>query len=179
MFGYNFSVFDRIKKNLEVDKIALRHLYLDINVFISEFVEILSMQEACRNAKHKSESIYARGGGGGYPREFLVGVCLLVLQILRPYFRPKNVIFHSRFQTWPLRKYVIITYTRNTCIAEPRKVQGDAHKMSGMEWEGIGVNCITVKGFNAGSIIGRWDASALALKRIFWDLNGVAVVKAG
>ena len=63
MFGYNFSVFDRIKKNLEVDKIALRHLYLDINVFISELVEILSMQEACRNAKHKSESIYARGGG--------------------------------------------------------------------------------------------------------------------
>ena len=73
MFGYNFSVFDRIKKNLEVDKIALRHLYLDINVFISEFVEILSMQEACRNAKHKSESIYARGGGGGGPGGFWGG----------------------------------------------------------------------------------------------------------
>ena len=25
------------------------------------------------------------------------------------YFRPKNVIFHTRFQTWPLRNYVIIT----------------------------------------------------------------------
>ena len=25
------------------------------------------------------------------------------------YFRPKNVIFHTRFQTWSLRNYVIIT----------------------------------------------------------------------
>ena len=25
------------------------------------------------------------------------------------YFRPKNVIFHTRFQTWPPRNYVIIT----------------------------------------------------------------------
>ena len=26
-----------------------------------------------------------------------------------PYFRPKNVIFNTRFQTYPLRNYVIIT----------------------------------------------------------------------
>ena len=30
----------------------------------------------------------------------------------RPYFRPKNVIIHTRFQKWPLRNYVIITQIR-------------------------------------------------------------------
>ena len=39
---------------------------------------------------------------GGCSWEFLVGVCRPVLQILT-YFRPKNVIFHNRFQTWPLK----------------------------------------------------------------------------
>ena len=35
----------------------------------------------------------------GYSWEFFVGVCRPVKSWL--YFRPKNVIFHSRFQTWP------------------------------------------------------------------------------
>ena len=30
----------------------------------------------------------------------------------RPYFRPKSVIIHARFQKWPLRNYVIITQLR-------------------------------------------------------------------
>ena len=30
-------------------------------------------------------------------------------RVIKVYFRPKNVIFHSRFQTWSLRNYVIIT----------------------------------------------------------------------
>ena len=37
----------------------------------------------------------------GYSWEFFVGVCRPVLRAeSRPYFRPKNVIFHTRFQTW-------------------------------------------------------------------------------
>ena len=49
---------------------------------------------------------------GGTPGIFLVGVCRSVQSKSWPYFRPKNVIFHTRFQTWPLINYVIITYTR-------------------------------------------------------------------
>ena len=56
---------------------------------------------------------------GGYLREFLVGVCRLVLRILTR-FQPKKCHFphpfsdqtskiHTRFQIWPLgRNYVII-----------------------------------------------------------------------
>ena len=40
--------------------------------------------------------------GGGYSWEFLVGVCRLVLQILT-LFQTKNVIFHTPFQTRPLK----------------------------------------------------------------------------
>ena len=43
-------------------------------------------------------------GGGGYSWEFLVGVCRPVLQI-----RPKNVIFHTRFQTRPLKSIPVFT----------------------------------------------------------------------
>ena len=46
---------------------------------------------------------------GGYSWQFLVGVCGPVLQILI-LFQTKNVIFHIRFQTWPLgRNYVVVT----------------------------------------------------------------------
>ena len=51
---------------------------------------------------------FCRGGGGGERRggrlwEFFVGVCLLVLQILTGFFRPKHVIFHTPFQPRPLK----------------------------------------------------------------------------
>ena len=61
-----------------------------------------------------------QGGGGGYSREFLVGLCHPVVQILT-LFQTKNCNFphlfsdqsskiHTHFQTWPLgRNYVIIT----------------------------------------------------------------------
>ena len=45
-------------------------------------------------------------GGGGYSREFLVGLCHPVVQILT-YFRPKIVIFHTCFQTSPLKSMPI------------------------------------------------------------------------
>ena len=49
-------------------------------------------------------------GGGRYYWEFwLVGAgggCRLVLQILTLFFRPKNFIFHTRFQSRSLRNYV-------------------------------------------------------------------------
>jgi len=52
------------------------------------------------------------GGGGGHSWEFLVVVCHPVLQILTQYFRLKNVIFHTHFQTWPqLFKYWIALAT--------------------------------------------------------------------
>ena len=36
------------------------------------------------------------------PGKYFVGVCCLVLQTLT-YFRPKNVICHTHFQTWPVK----------------------------------------------------------------------------
>ena len=58
--------------------------------------------------------------GGEYLREFLVGVCRLVLRILTRFqtkkcnfphpFSDQTSKIHTRFQTWPLgRNYVIIT----------------------------------------------------------------------
>ena len=44
----------------------------------------------------------------GYTWELLVEVCRPVLQILT-LFQTKNVIFYTRFQTWPLRIFFIIT----------------------------------------------------------------------
>ena len=63
---------------------------------------------------------------GGYSWEFLVGVCLSSPNP-DPISGPKNVIFHTRFQTWPLRNYVIITYNRtatkiNSYSKEPKVV---------------------------------------------------------
>ena len=60
--------------------------------------------------------------GGGYSWEFLVGVCCADLQILT-LFQTKQYYFslafcglgckiHTRFQTWLLRNYVIITWIR-------------------------------------------------------------------
>ena len=52
-------------------------------------------------AETKSRS---RGGGGGLFLGILGGVCRPVLQI-----RPKNVIFHTRFQTRPLKSIPVFT----------------------------------------------------------------------
>ena len=52
---------------------------------------------------------------------------------------------------------VLLPFTRNTCIAEPRETRGDAHKMSGMGGERNGVNCVTGEGW---SNIGRRTACA-------------------
>ena len=46
--------------------------------------------------------------GGGTPGNSWWG-CAARLSKSWPYLRPKNVIFHARFQTWPFRNYVIIT----------------------------------------------------------------------
>ena len=53
--------------------------------------------------------------------------------------------------------------------------------MSGMgRRERTGVNCVTGEGgFQHGSDQTKFEPSALALKRFFWDINGVAVVKEG
>ena len=40
-------------------------------------------------------------GPGGCFWEFLVGVCCLVIQPDPLFQTKKNVIFHTRFQTWP------------------------------------------------------------------------------
>ena len=45
---------------------------------------------------------YPGGGGEGYSWEFLVGACRPVLQILTR-FQTKKVIFHTCFQTGPLK----------------------------------------------------------------------------
>ena len=65
--------------------------------------------------------------------------------------------------------------TRNTCIAEPREARGNPERVGGQERRNE-VNHVTGEG---GSNTVSWDVfepSALALKRTFWDLNGVAVV---
>ena len=48
------------------------------------------------------------GGGGGTPQGILDGGMPPGYPNLLT-FQTKNVIFHFRFQTWPLRNYVIIT----------------------------------------------------------------------
>ena len=55
----------------------------------------------------KSDALEVEPGGGGegggrYSSEFLVGVCRPVPQILTQ-FQTKISIFHTRFQTWPLK----------------------------------------------------------------------------
>ena len=48
-----------------------------------------------------------RGGEGGrYSWEFLVGYAARFSKSW-PYFRPKNVIFHTRFQTRPLKSILV------------------------------------------------------------------------
>ena len=70
-------------------------------------------QQLCKFiVTEKPVHLWAWGRGGGYSWDFLVGAGVLpVLQILI-HFRPKAIIFHTRFQTWPLRNYVIITLIR-------------------------------------------------------------------
>ena len=57
----------------------------------------------------KGAKLLGEGGGG-----VLLGILGGVLSPGSPNpdpinFRPKNVIFHTCFQTWPLRNYVFIT----------------------------------------------------------------------
>ena len=51
------------------------------------------------------------GGGGGNSWDFLVVVCRPVLQILTKFQTKKNVIFHTRFQTWPLKSLPVWSQT--------------------------------------------------------------------
>ena len=47
----------------------------------------------------------------GYSWEFFLGVCRPVLRAeFRPYFRPKNVILHTRFQTWKWSQNATYTF---------------------------------------------------------------------
>ena len=50
-------------------------------------------------------------GNPGYSWEFLMGVCRPVLPILA-LFQDKKCHFHTRFETWCPRNYVIITQIR-------------------------------------------------------------------
>ena len=49
------------------------------------------------NSRFEEVHQVGTGGGGGYCWEFLVEVCRPDLN-----FKPKEVIFYTRFQTWPL-----------------------------------------------------------------------------
>ena len=54
-----------------------------------------------------------RGGRGGVLLGILGGSVTPVLQILTLfYFRPKNVIFHTRFQTWSLGRHYLLKLER-------------------------------------------------------------------
>ena len=46
--------------------------------------------------------------GRRYPWKFLMGVCHLRFSKSWPYFRPKNDIFYTHFQTWPLKSIPIL-----------------------------------------------------------------------
>ena len=54
----------------------------------------------------------AGGGRGGVPLKFLGGGLPSGSPNPDPISYQKNVILHTRFQTWPLRNYVIVTYIR-------------------------------------------------------------------
>ena len=93
---YNTHIFILIPMIMVYDYLSFSS-YLHINIFI-----IIGVN-------YSVEGKEGGGGGGGWHSwEFLMGVCLPVLQILSLYiyFRPKNVIFPTRFQTWPLRKHL-------------------------------------------------------------------------
>ena len=63
-------------------------------------------------------------GNPGYSWEFLVGVCRPVLPILA-LFQTKKCHFHTRFETWSLRNYVIITQIRtpNKTFLKPLRIR--------------------------------------------------------
>ena len=62
----------------------------------------------------------ARGAGGDYSWKFLGG-CAVRFFKSRPDFRPKNVIFHTRFQTRPLKSIPVfgpladLAFMQNLC----------------------------------------------------------------
>ena len=94
--------------------------------FCQEWTTMLNVWlQIARTCNHIRGSDFGKhaprvGAGGGYSREFLVGLCHPVVQILT-LFQTKNCNFphlfsdqsskiHTHFQTWPLgRNYVIIT----------------------------------------------------------------------
>ena len=66
--------------------------------------------ETSPGAQPARRKLMGAGGGRYYWEFWLVGAggggCRLVLQILTLFFRPKNFIFHTRFQSRSLRNYV-------------------------------------------------------------------------
>ena len=57
------------------------------------------------------------GGGGGTPKNSWWKCAATWFSKSCPYFRPNNIIFHTRFQNWPVgRNYVIIDLSTNKKI---------------------------------------------------------------
>ena len=58
-----------------------------------------------------------KGGGGGTPKNSWWKFAATWFAKSSPYFRPNNIIFHTRFQNWPVgRNYVIIDLSTNKKI---------------------------------------------------------------
>ena len=56
---------------------------------------------------------------------FLVGGCASRLSKFLPYFRPKNVIFHTRFKTWRGRNYYVIIREIKHRVYGKREIQDE------------------------------------------------------
>ena len=71
-----------------------------------------SLSQVCQNQASERKALLAEWDlvytHGGYSWEFLMGVCRPVLPILA-LFQDKKCHFHTRFETWCVRIYVITT----------------------------------------------------------------------
>ena len=89
---------------------SIRPRFVLFCLFVCFYSFTVHLSDSQPNSFLSSSKLYRQevdgvgGGGGVYSWEFLVGVCRPDLQTLT-LFQTKNVIFDTRFQTWPV-KYI-------------------------------------------------------------------------
>ena len=67
-------------------------------------VRVATKTKTCENSENQRQ-IIPGGGGGGTPQNFGWG-CTARFSKPWPYFRPKYMIFHTPFQTWPRKSEI-------------------------------------------------------------------------
>ena len=96
----------------------------DIKV-TQELQEFQIHKQLTEGKKNVSNTGKWGGGRGGTPKNSWWG-CAAQFSKSWPYYRPKHVIFHTRFQTWPLKSMPVFRpgggqKTQNTCFQRSRQ----------------------------------------------------------